>query len=100
MLVAFGLELVYEAKQQGFQIIKDRVSRDNSNSEQLIKLLQEFTEVGKSDSEELNEINQEDEISDKLILTLWYQCREIRKSGTKYLTLVWNNYWLELGDIN
>jgi hypothetical protein len=28
-------------------------------------LLQEFTEVGKSDSEELNEINQEDEINDK-----------------------------------
>ncbi|CAB5192790.1 unnamed protein product [Rhizophagus irregularis] len=59
------------AKQQGFQIIKDR----------LIELLQEFTEVGKSDSEELNEINQEDEINDKLILTLWYQMS--RKSEKK-----------------
>ncbi|GBC51231.2 hypothetical protein GLOIN_2v1867267 [Rhizophagus irregularis DAOM 181602=DAOM 197198] len=47
------------AKQQGFRIIKDRV---------LINLLQEFTEDGESDFEELNEINEtnpEDEIIDK-----------------------------------
>ncbi|PKY43948.1 hypothetical protein RhiirA4_511775 [Rhizophagus irregularis] len=96
MGIGLGCKVFYidgYAKQQVFQIIKDRVSREkdivrrhtyicshsnkalrsNSNSEQLIELLQEFTEVEKSDSEELNEINQEDGISDKLILTLWYQ---------------------------
>ncbi|CAB4380805.1 unnamed protein product [Rhizophagus irregularis] len=64
--------LLYSRKK--FQLCEDckafidesiyKALRSNSNSEQLIKLLQEFSEVGKSDSEELNEINQEDEIND------------------------------------
>ncbi|GET66833.1 hypothetical protein RhiirA5_499045 [Rhizophagus irregularis] len=76
--------LLYSGKKfqlcEGCKVFIDAL-RSNSNSEQLIELLQEFTEVGKSDSEELNEINQEDEINDKLILTLWYQMS--RKSEKK-----------------
>ena len=37
----------------------------NSKSEQLINLLQEFTEDRESDLDELNEIDQDDEIGDK-----------------------------------
>ncbi|CAB4383030.1 unnamed protein product [Rhizophagus irregularis] len=61
-------KLIYEKLHGMYKKALNKALRSNSKSEQLINLLQEFTEDGKSDFEELNEINEtnlEDEIIDK-----------------------------------
>ncbi|PKK59924.1 hypothetical protein RhiirC2_762257, partial [Rhizophagus irregularis] len=60
-------KLIYEKLHGMYKKALNKALRSNSKSEQLINLLQEFTEDGKSDFEELNEINEtnlEDEIID------------------------------------
>ncbi|CAB4417353.1 unnamed protein product [Rhizophagus irregularis] len=68
----------------------NKTLRFNSKSEQLISLLQEFTEDGESDLDELNEIDQ-DEITDKenidpsvpVLRNPKKQCGKGRPLGTK-----------------
>ncbi|CAB5384559.1 unnamed protein product [Rhizophagus irregularis] len=61
-------KLIYRKLYGMYKKALNKALGSNSKSEQLINLLQEFTEDGESDFEELNEINEtnpEDEIIDK-----------------------------------
>ncbi|RGB32222.1 hypothetical protein C1646_743972 [Rhizophagus diaphanus] len=87
-------KLIYGKLHGMYKKVLNKALGSNSKSEQLINLLQEFTEDGESDFEELNEINEinpEDEISDKenvdplmpTLRNLKKRCGKGRPLGTK-----------------